>query len=408
MPRYHLFEAYGVELEYMVVDRDTLAVRPIVDKLFHDVAGRYVSEVEQGPIAWSNELVNHVVELKTNGPAADLGGLAAAFQTNVGIINDRLARHDAMLLPGGAHPFMDPLTETQLWPHESREIYGLYDRIFDCRGHGWSNLQSTHINLPFAGDAEFERLHAAVRVLLPVMPAIAASTPILDGKRTGFADTRLEAYRLNQKRIPSLTGVVIPEPAFNEADYRERIFGPIMRDIRPFDVDGVLDRHFVNSRGAIARFDRGSIEIRLLDIQECPEADLAIVSFIVAVLRAMVNERWSALEEQKAWSETTLADMLLDNIRSAENSIIENAAYLCLFGIRRPRVSAGELWYHLWRELQPELTPEVNDALARIMEQGTLSTRLLRRLADCCEASCIVSVYHELAGCLAQGRMFVL
>ena len=31
---YKLFEVTGIELEYMVVDRDTLKVLPIVDKLF--------------------------------------------------------------------------------------------------------------------------------------------------------------------------------------------------------------------------------------------------------------------------------------------------------------------------------------------------------------------------------------
>jgi hypothetical protein len=87
-----------------------------------------------------------------------------------------------MLLPTGAHPLMDPFTETRLWPHEHKEIYNLYNRIFDCRGHGWSNLQSTHLNLPFSGDAEFKKLHAAIRLLLPLIPALSASTPLLDGK----------------------------------------------------------------------------------------------------------------------------------------------------------------------------------------------------------------------------------
>lgn len=32
-PRLHLFQAYGVELEYMIVDSDTLNVRPIADEL---------------------------------------------------------------------------------------------------------------------------------------------------------------------------------------------------------------------------------------------------------------------------------------------------------------------------------------------------------------------------------------
>ena len=69
----------------------------------------------------------------------------------------------------------------RLWPHENREVYDAFDRIFSCKGHGWANLQSMHINLPFADDAEFGRLHAAIRFLMPLMPGLTASSPVMDG-----------------------------------------------------------------------------------------------------------------------------------------------------------------------------------------------------------------------------------
>ena len=52
------------------------------------------------------------------------------------------------------HPWMDPRAAS-LWPHEYGEVYAAYDRIFDCRRHGWANLQSVHLNLPFADEREF-------------------------------------------------------------------------------------------------------------------------------------------------------------------------------------------------------------------------------------------------------------
>ena len=79
----HLFEGFGVELEYMIVDRDTLCVLPVADQLLRDAAGQYVSEIERGEIAWSNELVLHVVEFKTNGPSRSLEQLGAVFQDHV-------------------------------------------------------------------------------------------------------------------------------------------------------------------------------------------------------------------------------------------------------------------------------------------------------------------------------------
>src|SRR5205085_672277 len=153
-------------------------------------------------------------------------------------------------------------------------------KIFDCRGHGWSNLQSTHLNLPFYGEAEFARLHAAIRMLLPLLPALCASSPILDGKPTGQLDTRLHYYRGNQAKIPSITGKVIPEPIYSSFAYKKSIYKKIEEDIGPFNTNEVLDPIWVSSRGAIPCFDRGSIEIRIMDIQECPSADLAIQTLV--------------------------------------------------------------------------------------------------------------------------------
>jgi glutamate---cysteine ligase / carboxylate-amine ligase len=203
-----LFEGFGIEMEFMIVDRESLVVRPIADLLLRDAdgGGAWVEDVERGPIAWSNEIVGHLVELKTNGPASQLAGLDAAFHADVSAANELLAKHGAMLLGTAAHPLMDPATETRLWAHGGGEIYAAYDRIFGCSGHGWSNLQSTHLNLPFADDEEFGRLHAAIRLVLPLIPALAASSPFLDGRFTGYLDARLETYRHNQARIPSLTG----------------------------------------------------------------------------------------------------------------------------------------------------------------------------------------------------------
>ena len=59
-----------------------------------------------------------------------------------------------------------------------------------------------------------------------------------------------------------------------------------------------MDPVWVNSRGATARFDRGTIEIRLLDIQECPAADLAIITLIIQVLKWLVSEEGIKLHDQ--------------------------------------------------------------------------------------------------------------
>ena len=47
---YHLFEVYGIELEYMLVNSKTYKVNPIVDKLLTKKHGSLTSDVENGKI----------------------------------------------------------------------------------------------------------------------------------------------------------------------------------------------------------------------------------------------------------------------------------------------------------------------------------------------------------------------
>ena len=59
-----LFEGFGIELEYMVVDEETLAVRPVVDQVLTAAGAGDELEVTLGEVAISNELALHVLEFK--------------------------------------------------------------------------------------------------------------------------------------------------------------------------------------------------------------------------------------------------------------------------------------------------------------------------------------------------------
>ncbi len=401
----HLFQGYGVELEYMIVERDTLNVAPLAAEILQAQAGVLQNEIEVGPLCWSNELVLHVVELKTNGPAKTLKGLADEFQGSLRQIDRHLAPLGATLMPGAMHPWMNPLNESRLWPHGDSSIYQAYNRIFGCQGHGWSNLQSTHLNLPFCGDEEFGRLHAAIRLVLPLLPALAASSPIVGGRPTGLLDYRLRAYQQNQRKIPVITGTMVPEPVFSRADYEQQILRPIYAAISPHDPDGLLQHEWLNSRGAIARFDRDTIEVRLLDVQECPHADLAIIALLCEVVKALVAERWSSYEEQCSWGMEALAKLLSAAIGDAERTRIDNLEYLRLFGCRGKRTSIGELCQHLAETLCPELL--VKDGPLRvILERGPLARRILQSSGQSPTRRQLFFVYGQLCECLAEGEMF--
>ncbi len=401
-----LLEGIGLELEYMIVDWGTLSVLPVADELLRAAAGAVTDEVEQGPLCWSNEMTLHLVELKTNGPVAGFSGLAGVFSADIGRINALLRPLGGTLMPSGMHPFMDPAREAVFWPHRNREIYESYHRIFDCRRHGWANLQSAHLNLSFRGDEEFARLHAAVRLLLPILPALAAGSPVMEGRPTGLLDTRLEVYRTNQERIPSITGRVIPEAVRSRRQYRERILSRIYRDIAPHDPARILRREWVNSRGAIPRFDRETIELRILDVQECPRADLAIASAIVAALRSLVSGCLGPPDAANEWEIDRLETIFLATVRDGESAVLRDRRYLRAFGLGGADCTAGELWRHFVRTL-PAGDDGASEVLAVILEHGTLARRILARLGRRPSRARIRRIYRELCDCLAKGRLFL-
>ena len=409
MSAFPLFTRHGVELEYMIVDRATLAVRPWSDRVLIDaVSGAPVSDIERGDITWSNELTAHVIELKTTDPIACLADISASFAREVRELNARLAPHGCRLLPTAMHPLMRP-DEARLWTHDNTDIYAAFDRIFDCRGHGWSNLQSVHLNLPFDGDAEFARLHTAIRLVLPLLPALAASSPIQEGRVTGLPDNRLAHYRVNSAKLPALCGRVIPEPVYSHEDYKKTIFDPIRVQLAPHDPDGLLLAEFSNSRGAIARFDRGSIEIRLLDIQECPAADLAIVKTLVALLKELVAETHLDLAAQQAVPVEPLAKLFNACVEQADATIVEDPTVLRALGcadLTAP--TAHQVWCRIIARLDPLSDASAAEQAAQqtYVTHGTLARRITAALPPEPTPADLHALYLRLADGLEANTPF--
>ncbi|MBC7514804.1 MAG: glutamate--cysteine ligase [Herminiimonas sp.] len=410
-PILHAFAGIGIELEYAIVGADSLDVLPIADWLLAHEAGPGATDVLRGAYGWSNELVLHVIEIKNRAPAATLAGLAEGFAAEAGAIDDLLRKRGARLLPGAMHPWMDPATQTQLWPHENAHIYRQFDRIFDCARHGWANLQSMHVNLPFADDTEFSRLHAAIRLVLPVIPALAASPPFADGVDAGCADARMAAYCNNAAGFPAIAGAVIPATICSRAQYAAQILAPAYRAIAPHDPQGLLQHEWLNARGAIARFDRNAIEIRVTDTQECPRADIAIAAAITAVVHMLYEEHTASLSMQQACATGDLCTLLQRCIARGEAACIDGRAgadYLRLLGYPGTACSGQQLWRHLLDALPGPFAIDRSGqaALDHILEQGTLATRLRQAAGAQPSHARLHAVYGELADCLRVGRMF--
>ena len=404
-PPFGLFEVCGVEIEYMVIDRASKNVRslvePVLDRLEadNDGSGAFTGEIE-----WSNELVAHVAEAKCRVPVPEAAAMLHPLCKAVARVNEILDPLDACLMPSAAHPWMDPAADAMLWPKDPEGIYAEYDRIFGCNTHGWTNLQSVHINLPFADAEEFGRLHAAIRVVLPLIPALAAASPYLDGAFTGLMDARMEEYRINSLKIPSMTGRVIPEPVFTPAEYRTEILERIYRETEPFDPKGILHDEWANARGAIARFDRNAIEIRVIDSQECPTADLGIVHAVTQLVRLLVEERFVSQKELRQWDTEKLRELLFCAVRNAEQEIVAEPEYLALFGL-----SGKKTFHDVWGYLLelPELRhPLFDDFYRRYLNYGPLARRLTARYGLKPERKKLAEMIEALCACLKSNELF--
>ncbi|MDH4183442.1 MAG: glutamate-cysteine ligase family protein, partial [Nitrospinota bacterium] len=379
--QYGMFDGVGVEVEYMIVDSATLEVKPIADKLIQTASGGSLNDFERDGAGWSNEFVLHLVELKTLLPERSIHHIAGMLHREVGEANCILASMGAHLMPGAAHPWMNPATDMNRWPHDCAEIYGAYDRIFNSRQHGYANVQSVHMNLPFKDDNEFGRICAATRLLLPIIPALAAASPFIEGRFSGALDYRMTAYAQNSRQVPQVAGDIIPEPVFSIGEYHDRIFGPLYKAIGPLDPEGILANEWLNARGAIPRFDRSALEIRVIDVQENPFMDAGIISAVWAAIMAMVEERWISFEEQKRWATGPLKKILFDCVKSGENAIISDIGFLNAFGTKaRHPMKAGDLWMEIYKD--SAVASVIEEAPAKALEiilgKGSLATRILR------------------------------
>ena len=400
-----LFSVIGIEIEYMLVNKETLDVCPKSDTLLADLgSGNPVNELILGEIALSNELVMHVIEFKNHGPRPPMSPINEQFQHVIDKIQPWLQQNQLQLLPTGAHPWMDPHTECVRWPHGNRDIYQQYNLIFDCNGHGWGNLQSMHVNLPFSNNEEFGALHNTLRLLLPLLPALAASTPLLDGQPTTALDTRLSFYESNQQKIPSIAGAIVPDFITSEAEYLTKILVPMYQAIAPFDPDEILQEEWLNSRGVIPKFDYGALEVRILDSQECVNHDIAIARVIHTLAQHWCEQGY--YPTPPAIDTKILKHVYDQTIQHGFNVEINDPTLLKAWQLPPGKYSVREVWQYLLAQINAKLSPTDQTALNHILTHGNLSERILRACNADYRRAHLQQIYQQLADCLRDNNAF--
>jgi gamma-glutamyl:cysteine ligase YbdK (ATP-grasp superfamily) len=280
----------GPEHEFSLVNQE-LEPLPISDKIIRNYRGKIINFVELPSFTFGKEMQMHVIEVKANWPFKSPLEFEETMQIAVTTLSDIVKKHGAMLLGTGMHPLLQ-LKDTAIWPHYHKKIYQEYGKFFNLNQHGWLNIQSFHLNLPFQTEEDGVQIHNQLANLSAYLPAIAASSPIYEGKTCPDIDNRLRFYQINQKEIPTVTGEVIPEYATSFRQYKHDVIERYSKDLAKAGASKtLLYREWINSRGVIFRFDRCALEVRVMDEQECIKSDVALSCFVRAALRGMIASK---------------------------------------------------------------------------------------------------------------------
>lgn len=270
----------GTEHEYSINDNQFNPL-PVSDRIIKTICGSYESEILFGEVKLGKELQKTVLEVIPRSPANELAALEGQLIKGIGkfyhIFRDRY-----WLLGLGMHPVLT-LDQSTVWDHDEGEYYSVYNRLFNIHQHGWLNIQALQINLSYQSEKNLVTVYNRLRCLLPYLIAVTASSPLVEGHLTGFADNRLVYYRQNQKEIPRICNQIIPEKIRTVQDYhalQEEIFS----ELRSRNAD-ILCEEWVNSSGLIVRFSRKCLEIKALDEQESIRSDMAVCAFVRSLLR---------------------------------------------------------------------------------------------------------------------------
>jgi len=161
--------------------------------------------------------------------------------------------------------------------------------------------------------------------------------------------------------------------------------------------------------------------------------DIAIADFIAATLKTLIHRRPRELQASLEIKTTDLK-LIFDRVsRDAENALISESAILKSLGLDAPPqgTSAREVWQKFLNDpdVQKEMSPEHVKSIEFLLENGTLATRIQRRLVQAGQklneapelnlksygqagrktapSAALKEIYRELCTCLSENRFFI-
>lgn len=396
---YGMLQVLGPEHEFSIVD-EKLAPLPVVDQIIREIHGRVVNCVQLTGFCLSKELQAHVAELKATKPFSSPKAFEETMQEGVETILSMVeTRYHAQMLGLGMHPSLK-LREVKIWSHRDRCIYQALGKIFNLNQHGWLNIQSYQLNLPYRNELEAINLYNVLTNVLPYLPALSASSPIYESQIGDYTDNRLHFYLLNQLEVPSIAGDIIPEYISSFEEYEKTTVKRYSEDLAKMNAPKcLLNKPWMNSRGIVIRSDRKAVEIRIMDEQECIKSDVALSCFIRASLRGLI-----ANSEHQYLPHETLVENLNQVVKDGLDAHVQSPL----------GDTARKVLRHLLKMASKHATSEEKEYLPIVrhrIEKGCLSELVSEDIArktkktDFEEA--IFSVYSKLANCLEKNSVYM-
>jgi carboxylate-amine ligase len=256
---------FGIEEEYFLVDAETKSVAVTRPEAFFAAAKKAIGPQIKG------EMLQSQIECATV-PHVDMAAARAELKHLRQTLGAVAAEHGLAILAAGTHP-------TAVWESVHQTPTKRYDAVMhDLQMIGQRNMlcgMHVHVELPDPDD----RVNMMSRMLpyLPLLVALATSSPFWQSRPTGLKGYRLAAY----DELPR-TG--IPELFRRQEDFDAYISALTRAGV-------IADSSFVwwAMRPSL---QHNTLELRAPDSCTLVEDSLAIAALYRSIARMLTHERW--------------------------------------------------------------------------------------------------------------------
>ena len=273
----------GLELEFQLLDRRS-----------HDLADAILPLLEtyRDHPEIKPELFQSTVEVASR-PAADLSGLRSGLLPLLRELLDHCQALDLAVCGAGTHPFhRRPVVLTP------GQRYAAEEQASGWLAHHQVTF-ATHIHLGMPSAAEAITLMRELRLYLPVLIALSASSPFWQG-----SDTRFAAFR--HRVLASARTYGLP-PEFSDWAAFSRGFRALERAGL---IQSIRDLHW----DIRPHHDFGTLEMRVCDAQPSLERALALAALLRSLARALRLSRREPATDRSATDRSAAGGSAADRL----------------------------------------------------------------------------------------------